>query len=198
MTKNNLRLSQVAGQLTKRLDSQLGTPSGKALLANLRNSMGRSLSETTEVWPLMYEVLPEEYLGQSYQLTNEEEAILTMMQLYALYHQGQDSPLSSYENKTNFGESLATLRGDKDTVSIDRRFNALITATSYDEFNHHLRQLLRLLKSRTKGTVKINFAKLCQDLYWFSRGYEEKVRLSWAKAYYSQARNKGDKNDEAK
>lgn len=192
MSQNNISIGQVAGQLSKRLDSQLGTSTGKATLANLRNSIGRPLSATTEVWPLMYEVMPEEFLGQNYRLTIEEEALLTMMQLYALYHQGQDSSLSSYEKNTNFGQSLAVLRGNKDTVSTDRRFNALITSTTYDEFKHHLRQLISLLKSRTKGAVKINFVKLCQDLYWFNRGYEENVRLSWSKAYYSQANNKGE------
>ncbi|MGX7107630.1 type I-E CRISPR-associated protein Cse2/CasB [Hutsoniella sourekii] len=195
MSDNQIKIQDVAFKLSKRLDKQLGTPSCKALLANLRNSIGRPLSETITIWPLLFDVLPDEYLGKSQALTKEEDALLTMLQLYALYHQGQDKPLSSYERK-NLGFSLASLRGSTDTVSVDRRFNALITATTYEEFKHHLRQLVRLLKSRTKGNTPIDFAKLCQDLYWFSRGYEENVRLSWAKAYYSQFRNKGEETHE--
>ena len=71
-----------------------------------------------------------------------------------------------------------------DSKAIDRRFNALITAGDFDELTYHLRHLIKLLKSKTSGGAAVDFLQLAQDIYWFDRGNEENVRLSWAREYY--------------
>ena len=169
------------------LGSTLDQSSTKAMLSSLRNSVGKPLSQTLIVWPLVFEYLPEEDLGKTSRLTDREEVMLHTLQLYAIYQQG--SELSVWlENRTkyqNFGHVAATLREVDQTAAIDRRFNALITSSTYDEFIYHLRQIIRLVKSKKKESVPIDFCRLAQDLLNFKRGYRENTRLQWAKAYYS-------------
>lgn len=190
----------VASKVITRLIVLHGEPEGKATLARLRNSIGKPLSETVNLWPFMFDQLPEEYLGQGASPSHEERAILSGLQLYALYQQGVDKPVlkeniaSGYQN---MGTALRYLRNDGET-STDRRFNALITSSTYEEFFHHLRQMVSLLKAKSKGAVQINFAGLINDLYWFLRGKEENLRLSWSREYYRNPKpeeKEGEKND---
>lgn len=197
MSENKVKLSAVTYHILKAIEGQLNYSSGRAILAKLRNSIGRPLSQTIEIWPLIFDNLPDEYLGNSSRLTDEEEAILTALQLYALYQQGKKEsviPEDEQEKYKNIGYSLSFLRKAEDHTAIDRRFNALITSSTDEEFKYHLRQMINLLKSKSKGTVPVDFAKLSEDLYWFKRGYRENIRLSWSKSYYYHG--KGEKANE--
>lgn len=76
----------------------------------------------------------------------------------------------------------------------------LITVMSYDELLYHLRQMIGILKSKSKGDIYMDFPKLSEDLYWFMRGKEESLRISWSREYYKNRNEnaehrKGD-NDE--
>ena len=169
-------------------------PYGRAMLAKIRNSIGLPYSRNAEILELIYENFPEEEAFAGADLTSEERAIITALQLYALYNQGGDVGLhdagntedASVRTCRNMGESLRVLRrlDTEDSKAVDRRFNALITSGELEEFSYHLRHLIKLLKSRTSGTASIDFSQLAQDLYWFDRGNEEKIRLSWAREYY--------------
>lgn len=193
----------VTNQIVFKLDQTLETPSGKAMLANLRNSIGKPLSESIAIWPLMFEHLPEEFLSRGPSLSNKEIAILTALQLYALYRQGKKAtiPQKVKEQEVkdarpkNIGYSLSALRTGDSTVAMDRRFNALVTATTYDELIYHLRQMIKLLKARTSGETDIDFGKLAQDLYRFLTGKDESIRLNWARSYY-RSYTKGEKEND--
>jgi len=189
----------VTNRIVHKLDQSLETPSGKAMLANLRNSIGKPLTESIAIWPLMFEHLPEEFLSRGQSLSKKEKAILNSLQLYALYRQGKKAPVSQgakEEKPPNIGRSLNALRTGDNTVSTDRRFNALVTAATYDEFSHHLRQMINLLKSKTSGETDIDFGKLAQDLYGFLTGKDESIRLNWARAYYRSYSKGGKENDQ--
>lgn len=184
--------SSVTRKIISRLSNSLETSSSKAILADLRNSIGRPLSTSIEIWPLLYEYMPEEFLSTSGKTTAEELAILTTLQFYATHQQGKSENVNLSDDEAyynNIGYSLSFLRIEDDTVSVDRRFNAMITSTNFDELVHHLRQMIKLLKSKT--TAKINYPLLANDLYWFIRGYEENTRLRWARQYYGRT-IKGD------
>lgn len=195
----------VAAQIVYKLDQTLETSSGKAVLANLRNSIGKPLSESISIWPLMFENLPEEFLSQGASLSKKEIAILTALQLYALYRQGKKAAVSQgmkeqetkETRRNNIGYSLKALRAGDHTTAMDRRFNALITAATYEELIHHLRQMTNLLKAKSSGEAEIDFGKLAQDLYGFLIGKDESIRLNWARAYYQRSYSKGEiENDQ--
>jgi CRISPR system Cascade subunit CasB len=84
------------------------------------------------------------------------------------------------------------LRDPNDSSAIDRRFNVLITSTTYEEFYYHLRQMVNLLRSN-KRILPVNYARLAEDLYWFQRGYEENIRLRWAQNYYRRIKEEEEK-----
>lgn len=189
----------VTNGIVFKLDQTLETSSTKATLANLRNSIGKPLSESLAIWPLMFENLPEEFLSQSQLLSKKEIAIITALQLYALYRQGKKTPIFQEPKEArsqNIGCSFSVLRTGDNAVSTDRRFNALVTAATYDELSHHLRQMINLLKAKTSGEAEIDFGKLAQDLYLFLIGKDEKIRLNWARSYYRSYAKGGKENDQ--
>ncbi len=168
----------------------------KAMLSSLRNSIGRPLKENIEAISLIYQYMPEEFYSNFGSLTYEEEAIITTLQLYAIHQQSKMHSVSGKQEKEvwdNIGSSLSYLRLGENSLPFDRRFNALITSQSFDELSNHLRQLIKILKSK-QDDIKINYPKLAQDLYDFARGYDERVRLNWSRAYYSK-NYKGEENE---
>lgn len=192
-------VSTVVNQVIYQLDKTREFSSAKAALANLRNSIGRPYSQTIDIWPLLFEKMPVEFIGRGEELTSREQAILTALQLYALHQQGVEQSVSKEFVKgqwNNVGESLSALRAGDDSSAIDRRFNVMITSTTYDELVHHLRQLVRMLRSK-KRREKINYGMLANDLNAFLLGDEEKIRLKWSKAYYSthHRQEKGEENN---
>lgn len=189
---------QVTGRIVSGLSKTLDTSAGKSTLANLRNSIGKPLSETIAIWPLVFENLPEEFLSAGGRATHQEKAILTALQMYALHQQGSKDTVSLQEKTDqweNMGQSLRHLRS-QDSAAMDRRFNALITATDFEELTHHLRQMIKLLKAG--GQVKVNYARLAEDLYWFLRGHRENLRIKWAQSYYRSYKKaeKGENENE--
>ena len=169
----------------------------KATLSNLRNSVGRPSAENLEGIKLLYQFIPEEFYTKYSKLTYEENAILTTLQLYAIHQQSEIDSVNNTEKKDgwdNVGESIAEIRTEDNFLSLDRRFNAMITSQSFEELSNHLRQLIKILKG-SKELIKINYPKLAQDLYDFARGYDERVRLNWSRAYYSKNISKGEENE---
>ncbi len=169
----------------------------KATLSNLRNSVGRPSAENLEGIKLLYQFIPEEFYTKYSKLTYEENAILTTLQIYAIHQQSEVDSVNNTEKKDgwdNVGESIAEIRTEDNFLSLDRRFNAMITSQSFEELSNHLRQLIKILKG-SKDIVKINYPKLSKDLYDFVRGYDERVRLNWSRAYYSKNISKGEENE---
>lgn len=169
----------------------------KATLSNLRNSVGRPSAENLEGIKLLYQFIPEEFYTKYSKLTYEENSILTTLQLYAIHQQSEVDSVNNTEKKDgwdNVGESIGEIRTEDNFLSLDRRFNAMITSQSFEELSTHLRQLIKILKG-SKDIVKINYPKLSKDLYDFARGYDERVRLNWSRAYYSKNISKGEENE---
>jgi len=195
-TKNKDSVFSVTKKIMVKLDALSEYSSGKAALAKIRNSVGKPVNEVTEVWQLLFENLPEEFLGSRGTPSDEELSILTAIQLYALHKQGTSSKgnVEESEGFKNLGYSLGKLRIADGQTSIDRRFNSMITSTTFDELIHHLRHLIKILKAKVPD-VSVNYAKLAEDLFWYLKGYEAEIRLKWAREYYRQ-NNKGEDNYE--
>ena len=146
-------------------------------LAAFRNSIGKDV-RAIEAWSILFPLLPESYLGTG-PLTKEERSILTCLQVYALGQQGTQKVKDDDSN--SFGESLNKIR-DRESDSMDKHFNAMVTSNTFDEFAYHLRQLFKIGKS--KGIFSVNYARLANDLYWYQSGKDKQICLSWARDYY--------------
>lgn len=197
MSKDTVK--QVTNRILYQLNGQLELPSGRSKLANIRNTIGKPLNQAMEIWPMMFQEIPEEFLGRSGEGSFEEKAILAVVQLYALHQQGNStSVLATSENRfENIGTALRTLRGNEDSTAIDRRFNTMLTSSTFEELIHHLRHLVKILKAKSKET-KVDYGNLTNDLYWFLREKQGDVRLRWAREYYRQTKKeeKGELQDE--
>lgn len=173
----------------------------KTQLAILRKSVGNK--KIADVLPIIIQYIPDEYIGQKAELSDGEQAILNTMQLYAIVNQGNIENLKVAEPSNpweNMGTSLSVLRnsnGSSDKAALDKRFNIMITSETYDEFLYHLRQMIRIIKS--KKQIYIDFPKLGEDLFAFLKGKEDDVRISWSRQYYLVRdiveNRKGDKNE---
>lgn len=165
-----------------------------AVLARLRNSIGKPLVEAGDVWPLLFENMPQQYLGRCGEETKEEQAVYMTLQLYAMCMQGASGAvISDPSYKGTIGMSLRNGRDPDDSKALDRRFNALITADTFAELVHHLRQLMKIVKSKKdKKEMIVNFERLADDLYRYINGKKHRVCFRWAQDYYSIT----DKNQE--
>ena len=171
------RVESVTRNIINDIDSDLKSSQSRGNLANIRNSINRPLNNSTNLLQLLFRYLPEDFLSADGKLTNEEKAVVTTIQLYALHQQSKkDSVLLSDEDEKwkNLGYSLSFLRSEKNSVAVDRRFNTMITSSTFEELSHHMRQMIKLLKSKTDA--KVNYTKLSGDLYKFLTGYGEEVK----------------------
>ncbi|MDU5099454.1 MAG: type I-E CRISPR-associated protein Cse2/CasB [Peptoniphilus grossensis] len=179
------RVESVTRNILNELESEINSSNGRANLANIRNSINRPLTESIDLLPLLFRYLPEDFLSSDGKLSQEEKAIVTTIQLYSLHQQAESESVllsDDAEKWKNFGYSLSFLRKGEDSLAADRRFNTMITSSTFEELSHHMRQMIKLLKSKTDA--KVNYTKLSGDLYKFLTGYGEEVKFSWASRYY--------------
>jgi CRISPR system Cascade subunit CasB len=171
-------------QILQKIESQYDSQKA-AVLAHLRNSVGKSLTEADDLWPLLFSNLPSEFLSQNGAETYEEKAVLATLQMYAMCMQGTSKNVQSDSSyKGSIGKSLAGARDSNDSKALDRRFNVLITTDTFSGLIYHLRQIIKVVKS--KGNITINFPRLADDLFWFQKGSQRKICIRWAQEYYSQ------------
>jgi CRISPR system Cascade subunit CasB len=66
--------------------------------------------------------------------------------------------------------------------AIRRRFDALVTASSFSEVQHHLRGLITQLRS---AEIALDYGRLAQDLADLQRPERvQGVRIRWARDYH--------------
>lgn len=181
-----IKVSSVVSQIIGGLGERLNTSGAKKDLANLRKSIGKNLGESAEIWPLIFENVPESFLSHNGIPTYEENAIVHALQLYALHQQSKSTSVQLKRTEDskfqNIGSSLKILRTPDNKNAVDRRFNTMITASTYKELVYHLGHLIRLL--RREESAQVDYALLSDDLFWFQVGKQEQVRLRWAQSYY--------------
>lgn len=167
----------------------------RAILANLRSYRDNNPNGVAAL-SYIFPQIPENKLGNYKNLNKYEEAIVTTLQLYALYSQGATQSVCDFDNGfNNFGYNLSNIR----TVTnkpLDEMANKMFSSPNYDKLKDRVKHLIKILKSKSGVSERINFAKLAYDLYLFSIGDVENVRINWARSYYRYKReeNKIEEN----
>lgn len=196
MEDSKLNVYKETARILRSLDSTRDKPSTKAIFANIRNSINKDSSMNVDALAFVFQKIPDEFLGFNKNLNDYEKAILTAVQMYALHQQAKaDSVLKLYykegERRQNLGDSLNSMRKNNDEdKAIDRRFNAMITSSNFEELSHHLRQMIKLLKA--KSDAKVDYASLADDLYWFLKNQGEGLKIKWSRSYYKNNKKEGD------
>lgn len=180
----DLNVYNVTAKILRKIDQTKDTSSTRALLANIRNSINKSSSNSLDALAFVFNNMPEEYIGFRKELNDYEQAILTAIQMYALHQQSNEKSVLKIEYNEggqNLGDALSTLRGS-DNKSIDRRFNAMILSSNFVQLQNHLRQFIKLLKA--KSDVKVDYAGVADDLFWFLKNQKDGVKIKWSRSYY--------------
>ncbi len=176
----------VTAKILRKINQTKDTSSTRALFANIRNSINKSSSNNLDALAFVFNNMPEEYIGFGKELNDYEQAILTAIQMYALHQQSNEKSVlkieyNEGEKRQNLGDALSTLRGS-DNKSIDRRFNAMILSSNFVQLQNHLRQFIKLLKA--KSDVKVDYAGVADDLFWFLKNQKDGVKIKWSRSYY--------------
>ena len=156
----------------------------RATLARLRRGIGRAPGSLPEIWEATLAGLPEELLSKNSSPTMGEWAVHTALTLFALHQQGKDlqtKPMSC--DNAPLGLAIRRLvKSDDDESRIKRRFDAAATSDNLEEFSHHLRGLVQLLKAED---IPLDYPALTRDLYWFQiPETRDSVRLCWGQDFY--------------
>lgn len=197
MEDSRLNVYRETVRILRKLDNTRENPSNKAIFANIRNSINKDSSVNMDALAFVFQNIPEEFLGFNKNLNDYEKAILTAVQMYALHQQAKIESVLKLdyeegEKRQNLGDALSSLRSD-DSKAIDRRFNAMITSSNFEELSHHLRQMIKLLKA--KSDAKVDYASLADDLYWFLKNQREGLKIKWSRSYYKlNKKERDDKN----
>lgn len=197
-TTGYYEVSNAVQKIIRQYLSNADAASCRAILAKLRHSIGKPLSQSVDIWPLILTSVPDNFLSEYEGKNLKLQAVIYTLQIYALYEQGNlsvedistECPTTNantlvQSSSYNMGSCLRILRLDeKQRKAMDRRFSNLITSDNIDHFYYNLRQLTGILKSKTKDRHQhINYPRLARDLYLFNFN-PEKIRLSWAQEYY--------------
>ena len=168
----------------------------RATLAKLRRGIGKAPGSMPEPWGVTLEGLPDSLIGKGGDApTRGEWAVHTALTLYALHQQGKDLKKQCMsKDGESFGAAVRRLcKTDDDEKRVKRRFDAAATSDSLEEFSHHLRGLVQLLKAED---VPMDYPTLAGDLYWFQvPDAKDSVRLRWGRDFYRIRKN--DENEKA-
>lgn len=188
---------KITARILRILNNTKNTPKTRAIMANIRDNTQRSDLNNIQALSFVFSNIPTELVGYGKNLNDYEKSILTAIELYSIHQQSRiDSVLKldydENEWRQNIGDSLSVLRNE-DSKSIDQRFNAMVNSTTFEELKNHLRQLIKILKS--KSEVKVDYASLAEDLFWFLKNQKEGIKIKWARSYYKYRQQNKKGND---
>lgn len=172
----------VYGQI-KKLNEEIDSGAGKAMLAKLRRGAGKTPGEIPELWGIFLNGLPDEMLRRNGKPTESEWAIYIALTMFALHQQGSSE--SVHKNGISFGKAVSMLMSepsDDERQRVLRRFGPAVTAKDMYELSHHMRCLIELM--RNMG-IKLDYVMLAKDIYdfQFNEG-KKKVQLRWGQDFY--------------
>jgi CRISPR system Cascade subunit CasB len=156
-----------------------------ATLAHLRRGLGKAPGEVPEIWDITVEGIPRP--GHGDDPSAQEHAAHAALTLYAAHQQSRTVPM--HVRGRSLGTAVRSLARSQDATgdaerekAVRRRFDAVATATSFEEITYHLRGLISQLRS---ADIALDYGLLADDLEQMQRPQGLKaVRLRWGRAYH--------------
>ena len=148
-----------------------------------------------DLWGILYEDMPENFIGNTDEPSKEEWSCYTALTLFALHQQGMNIASQCMHIKgKKIGQSLRMLSdalGDAGAENrVLKQLSALSTSKNRDEYSYHLRKIVYLLKSEK---IPLDYGKLATDLYLLQYDeYASSVKLQWARDFYRKGAKKND------
>ncbi|QDW62025.1 type I-E CRISPR-associated protein Cse2/CasB [Oerskovia sp. KBS0722] len=178
-------LGLLVSRRAERLQRTRGTSSTTALLARLRDNVGREPGTDPAIWSVTVDGVSDDARGDD--PTQQERAVHAALTLYAVHQQSRDS--GAHRPGIGLGQAVTRLERDRGWTTKDqdegkispvrRRFNTAVTATSLPELTHHLRGLVTLMRTADVG---LDYGLLADDIAQFQRpGGQDVVRRRWGR-----------------
>lgn len=187
----------------------------RAALANLRRGVGYAPGAVPELWGEFLADWERFFKDDDstpyveYERVRAEWAVYTALTLFAMHQQGSESPVHTdgqcspgnpqrgapEDPPRGFGTAVGRLVKNQDDIErVLHRFNPAATAVDMAEAAHHLRGLIRILRSESIG---LDYAELAADLYQLSTESADKVRLKWGRDFYREVYKANKTTEEA-
>ncbi|MCL2111327.1 MAG: type I-E CRISPR-associated protein Cse2/CasB [Clostridiales bacterium] len=171
------------------------SPYSKAMMAKLRQGVGKQMESRPDVWDIVLDGLDERLLSLDGRISAPEKAIYTALTLYAVHQQGKSESMN--RGNDSFGAAIKKLR-DPDggnAQSIKRRFDAIVTANGYTELSFYARGMVQLLKSKD---IPLDYGLFAADLYGLGfPDTKSRVLLRWGEDYYRKGTVEKSKKEES-
>jgi CRISPR system Cascade subunit CasB len=157
------------------------SPRSRAALAKLRRGAGKSISDSSETWDIVFEDFDDALKGPGNNASDAENVVHTALTLYAIHQQGKDQKMSGDNSFGNAVKKLISADGSNENA-VKRRFDAVITADNFREFSHHARGLVQLMKA---NNVPLDYPGFAKDLYLYCNPeHKNNIRLRWGRDFY--------------
>ncbi|MFC6164805.1 type I-E CRISPR-associated protein Cse2/CasB [Lactiplantibacillus dongliensis] len=161
--------------------------SRKAILAVLKSSATLNNRPVQAIWPILMKNLNERQLSHNGVPSTSEIAVYAGIRFFALYQQGKDQFVDGSENVAFF-KLLSKLRMDKKIQKgLDQRVRAVLSVNDVTSVINGLTNLIGIINGHNEmHNVRIDFACLAQELYWFQLNHKQRVqvRLKWGEQYF--------------
>lgn len=156
-----------------------GVPSARGSLAELRKAVDEEPGINPRVWFITMETVPEQWAGKSDKPSYSELAAFTALTLYGVHQRGNTAPM--HVARVPFAKATGELVRQR-TASMKRRFDAVLTATTFDAQRYHLRSLVGLLS--TDG-IGFDYGRLANDLVHLQHAESRPgIQREWGRQFY--------------
>ena len=154
-----------------------------ATLACLRRCVNSEPGTDPNIWGVTFEGLPPQFVGLTDVASAAERAVHSALTLYAVHQQSKTSPM--HRKGPTFGRAMAKLaktRGSGEaSAAVKRRFDALVTAQSFEELSFHARGLVQQLRA---ADISLDYGRLADDLRKLQvPAIADSVRRHWGRDY---------------
>jgi CRISPR system Cascade subunit CasB len=146
-------------------------------LARLRRGVGKPVGALPELWRLTLDGVPAGHYS--------ETAAYAAITLYAVHQQSRSDRM--HRPGDGFGRAVRLLQESRpqregQRIAPPPRFQALATANSFAEVEHHARALITQLREEGIALDYGEFADQLVDLQ--KPGRADRVRLAWGRDFY--------------
>ena len=182
------RQEMIREHLGRKIWELQNSPDASAQLAKLRRGVGKTISDSSESWAIILADLPQELLGKGrgdkFEPSPSENAIHASLGLFALHCRGNDvGDVSSDGSFAKACRRLVNPSGSNE-VAVSRRFDAILSADSFEELTYHARGMVNMMAS-SSPTIGFDYRSFAEDLYniQFPDG-RRRTLLRWGQDFY--------------
>ncbi|MDO5617955.1 type I-E CRISPR-associated protein Cse2/CasB [Kocuria sp.] len=166
----------------QRTSLDLDLPAARSQLARLRGAVDEPPGRSPEVWSMVLDAVPDEFMGTGDHATDSETATHQALTLYAVHQRGNNRPMHvAGPGSNSFGGAAGRLAKGR-TASVKARYDALLMATSDEGRAQHLRSLVGLLST---DAIPLDYGQFALDLSRLKKAaYRDSVQRRWGRDFY--------------